>query len=137
MDWLGDNELLLFFRRSKTVMSCMENPQTFLRQLRDHDLLLEDRYQVRGWSGNAVVITFFFIHTSCLNEMPATHFCTNILKRPVLRHVKNKRQNCSSSNSHLYLVSISNSTTFLLRLRPHSKSTLYKQHKRTIFITII
>ncbi|KAL3054104.1 hypothetical protein OYC64_006437 [Pagothenia borchgrevinki] len=46
MDWLGDNELLLFFRRSKTVMSCMENPQTFLRQLRDHDLLLEDRYQM-------------------------------------------------------------------------------------------
>ncbi|XP_033998429.1 nuclear body protein SP140-like protein isoform X2 [Trematomus bernacchii] len=46
MDWLEDNELLLFFRRSKTVMSCMENPQTFLRQLRDHDLLLEDRYQM-------------------------------------------------------------------------------------------
>ncbi|KAI9526403.1 hypothetical protein NQZ68_039823 [Dissostichus eleginoides] len=45
MDWLGDNELLLFFRRNKTEMSCMENPQTFLRQLRDYDLLQEDSYQ--------------------------------------------------------------------------------------------
>ncbi|XP_033998431.1 nuclear body protein SP140-like protein [Trematomus bernacchii] len=45
MERLGDNELLRFFRRSKTEMSCMENPQTFLRQLRDYDLLLEDRYQ--------------------------------------------------------------------------------------------
>ncbi|KAF3846694.1 hypothetical protein F7725_003772 [Dissostichus mawsoni] len=45
MDWLGDNELLLFFRRNKTEMSCMENPQTFLRQLRDHDLLMEDSFQ--------------------------------------------------------------------------------------------
>ncbi|XP_010783794.1 uncharacterized protein [Notothenia coriiceps] len=42
MEWLGDNELLQFFRRSKTAMSIMENPQTFLRQLRDHDLLLDD-----------------------------------------------------------------------------------------------
>ncbi|KAL3054106.1 hypothetical protein OYC64_006439 [Pagothenia borchgrevinki] len=45
MDWLGDNELLRFFRRSKTEMSCMENPQTFLRLLRDYDLLPENRYE--------------------------------------------------------------------------------------------
>ncbi|XP_034055947.1 nuclear body protein SP140-like protein [Gymnodraco acuticeps] len=45
MDWLRDNELLQFFRRNKTEMSCMENPQTFLRQLRDHDLLLDETYE--------------------------------------------------------------------------------------------
>lgn len=45
MDWLRDNQLLQFFRRNKTEMSCMENPQTFLRQLRDHDLLLDKTYE--------------------------------------------------------------------------------------------
>ncbi|XP_034395971.1 nuclear body protein SP140-like protein [Cyclopterus lumpus] len=45
MDWLKNEELLRFFHRCKTEMSCMENPHTFLRQLRDHDLVPEDRYK--------------------------------------------------------------------------------------------
>nr|XP_040047560.1 nuclear body protein SP140-like protein isoform X4 [Gasterosteus aculeatus aculeatus] len=45
MDWLENHELLRFFRRHKTEMSCMEKPHTFLRQLRDHDLVPEDRYK--------------------------------------------------------------------------------------------
>ncbi|KAL6103258.1 sp140 [Pungitius sinensis] len=45
MDWLENHELLRFFRRHKTEMSCMENPHTFLCQLRDHDLIPEDRYK--------------------------------------------------------------------------------------------
>uniref|UniRef100_G3P0D4 Uncharacterized protein n=1 Tax=Gasterosteus aculeatus TaxID=69293 RepID=G3P0D4_GASAC len=45
MDWLENHELLRFFRRHKTEMSCMEKPRTFLCQLRDHDLVPEDRYK--------------------------------------------------------------------------------------------
>ncbi|XP_029294355.1 nuclear body protein SP140-like protein [Cottoperca gobio] len=45
MDWLENKELLQFFRRHKTEMSCMENPCTFLNQLRDHDMVLEDQYK--------------------------------------------------------------------------------------------
>ncbi|XP_056262849.1 nuclear body protein SP140-like protein isoform X3 [Pseudoliparis swirei] len=45
MDWLNDEELLRFFRRCKTEMSCMEKPHTFLCQLRDYELVPEDRYK--------------------------------------------------------------------------------------------
>ncbi|XP_068575028.1 nuclear body protein SP140-like protein isoform X1 [Cebidichthys violaceus] len=45
MDWLENEELLRFFHRKKTEMSCMENPHTFLSQLRDHDLVPEERYK--------------------------------------------------------------------------------------------
>ncbi|XP_075941294.1 autoimmune regulator-like isoform X1 [Anarhichas minor] len=45
MDWLKNEELLRFFHCKKTEMSCMENPHTFLSQLRDHDLVPEDRYK--------------------------------------------------------------------------------------------
>ncbi|CAB1415644.1 unnamed protein product [Pleuronectes platessa] len=45
LDFLKPEELLRFFHCNKTVMSCMENPHTFLRQLRDHDLIPEDTYK--------------------------------------------------------------------------------------------
>ncbi|XP_037647792.1 nuclear body protein SP140-like isoform X3 [Sebastes umbrosus] len=45
MDWLEKDELLRFFHRHKTEMSLMENPHTFLNQLRDHDLVPEDHYK--------------------------------------------------------------------------------------------
>ncbi|XP_074511428.1 nuclear body protein SP140-like protein isoform X3 [Sebastes fasciatus] len=45
MYWLEEDELLRFFRRHKTEMSLMENPHTFLNQLRDHDLVPEDHYK--------------------------------------------------------------------------------------------
>ncbi|MED6286701.1 hypothetical protein CHARACLAT_008757 [Characodon lateralis] len=45
LDFLEPAELLSFFHCRKTEMSCMENPQTFLCQLRDHNLIPEDRYQ--------------------------------------------------------------------------------------------
>ncbi|XP_054463226.1 nuclear body protein SP140 isoform X2 [Anoplopoma fimbria] len=45
MDWLGNEELLRFFHRHKTEMSCIENPHTFLSQLRDHDLVPDDQYK--------------------------------------------------------------------------------------------
>ncbi|XP_060945637.1 nuclear body protein SP140-like protein isoform X2 [Limanda limanda] len=44
LDFLKREELLRFFHCNKKVMSCMENPGTFLCQLRDHDLIPEDRY---------------------------------------------------------------------------------------------
>ncbi|XP_026212405.1 nuclear autoantigen Sp-100-like [Anabas testudineus] len=45
LDFLETKDLLRFFRRNKNEMSCMEKPQIFLRQLRDHDLISEDRYK--------------------------------------------------------------------------------------------
>ncbi|XP_043956680.1 nuclear body protein SP140-like [Gambusia affinis] len=45
LDFLDHNELLSFFHCRKTEMSCMENPQTFLNQLRDHNLIPEDKYK--------------------------------------------------------------------------------------------
>ncbi|XP_033182003.1 LOW QUALITY PROTEIN: uncharacterized protein LOC113159755 [Anabas testudineus] len=46
LDFLESEELLRFFRRNKTEMSCMEKPQIFLDQLRDHDLIPEHRYKL-------------------------------------------------------------------------------------------
>ncbi|XP_055736524.1 nuclear body protein SP140-like protein [Salvelinus fontinalis] len=45
MDQLADEELLRFFRCSRTEMSCMEQPHTFLNQLRDHHLIPEEMYK--------------------------------------------------------------------------------------------
>ncbi|XP_061701806.1 uncharacterized protein LOC133514272 isoform X2 [Syngnathoides biaculeatus] len=45
MDLPGDEILLRLFHCSKTEMSCMENPQTFIRQLRDYDLIPEIFYK--------------------------------------------------------------------------------------------
>uniref|UniRef100_UPI003AAA474F uncharacterized protein sp100.1 isoform X2 n=1 Tax=Centroberyx gerrardi TaxID=166262 RepID=UPI003AAA474F len=45
LDFLEPEQLLQFFHRKKTEMSCMEKPQTFLNQLRDHNLIPEDRYK--------------------------------------------------------------------------------------------
>uniref|UniRef100_UPI0037E7AF72 nuclear body protein SP140-like protein n=1 Tax=Semicossyphus pulcher TaxID=241346 RepID=UPI0037E7AF72 len=45
LDFLEPDELLRFFRCHKTEMSCVENPHTFINQLRDHNLVPEDRYK--------------------------------------------------------------------------------------------
>ncbi|XP_061080881.1 nuclear body protein SP140-like protein isoform X1 [Conger conger] len=45
LNFLTDDELLRFFHCKKTEMSCIEQPHTFLNQLRDNDLIPEDRYQ--------------------------------------------------------------------------------------------
>lgn len=45
LDFLESDELLRFFHCHKTEMSCMENPHTFLSQLRDYNLIPEDRYK--------------------------------------------------------------------------------------------
>lgn len=58
MDFLEPEELLRFFHCHKTEMSCMENPHTFLSQLRDHNLIPESRYKVRRWSGNVAHFAF-------------------------------------------------------------------------------
>lgn len=47
LDFLTEDELMQFLHCKKTEMSCMEDPQTFLTQLRDHDLVPEDVYKVR------------------------------------------------------------------------------------------
>uniref|UniRef100_A0A671WMF7 SP110 nuclear antigen, tandem duplicate 3 n=1 Tax=Sparus aurata TaxID=8175 RepID=A0A671WMF7_SPAAU len=45
LDFLEPEELLSFLHVQKTELSCMENPHTFITQLRDHDLIPEDRYK--------------------------------------------------------------------------------------------
>ncbi|XP_071330318.1 nuclear body protein SP140-like protein isoform X2 [Trachinotus anak] len=45
LDFLDCDELLRFFHCNKTELSIMENPQTFLSQLRDYDLIPEERYK--------------------------------------------------------------------------------------------
>ncbi|KAM7386540.1 hypothetical protein PAMA_009241 [Pampus argenteus] len=45
IDFLEPEELLQVFHCKKTEMSCMNNPHTFLSQLRDHNLISDDRYK--------------------------------------------------------------------------------------------
>ncbi|XP_058260973.1 autoimmune regulator-like isoform X1 [Hemibagrus wyckioides] len=45
LDFITHEELVVFFRRKKTEISCMEEPHIFLMQLRDHDLVPEDLYK--------------------------------------------------------------------------------------------
>ncbi|XP_053494673.1 nuclear body protein SP140 [Ictalurus furcatus] len=45
VEFLTLEELTRFFHRKKTEISCMEEPHTFLNQLRDHDLVPEDLYK--------------------------------------------------------------------------------------------
>lgn len=48
VEFLTLEELTRFFHRKKTEISCMEEPHTFLNQLRDHDLVPEDLYKARA-----------------------------------------------------------------------------------------
>ncbi|KAL2078767.1 hypothetical protein ACEWY4_026452 [Coilia grayii] len=45
LDFLTEDELLRFFHRKKTEMSCIDQPHTFLTQLRDYDLVSEKLYE--------------------------------------------------------------------------------------------
>ncbi|XP_058260967.1 nuclear body protein SP140-like protein isoform X4 [Hemibagrus wyckioides] len=45
LDHLPDEQLVWFFRSNKTQMSCLEEPQILLSQLRDHYLVPEDLYK--------------------------------------------------------------------------------------------
>ncbi|KAF4080689.1 hypothetical protein AMELA_G00174180 [Ameiurus melas] len=45
LDFLTQEELTKFFHCKKTEISCMEEPHTFLNQLRDYNLVPEDLYQ--------------------------------------------------------------------------------------------
>ncbi|KAF5889076.1 nuclear body protein, partial [Clarias magur] len=44
LDFMTEEDMVHFFRRKKTQISCIKEPQTFLDQLRDHDLVDEDLY---------------------------------------------------------------------------------------------
>ncbi|XP_026882521.1 uncharacterized protein LOC113587835 [Electrophorus electricus] len=45
LNFIPNEELIQFFHCKKTEMSCMEQPNTFLNQLRDHDLVPEKLYK--------------------------------------------------------------------------------------------
>lgn len=46
VDFFEQEELLQFLRVNKTAISLLENPQTLLNQLRDHNMIPEDQYKV-------------------------------------------------------------------------------------------
>nr|XP_043907248.1 nuclear body protein SP140-like protein isoform X2 [Solea senegalensis] len=46
LDFLEPEQLLRFLHCHKTELSCMEKPETFLNQLRDHNLIPEDSHKV-------------------------------------------------------------------------------------------
>lgn len=48
IDSMENADLLQFFHRHKTDLACMEKPRIFLTQLRDHNLVSEDMYQVKN-----------------------------------------------------------------------------------------
>lgn len=48
LDFLTKEELGRFFHCKKTEMSCMESPNIFLHQLRDHNLVPEKLYKARN-----------------------------------------------------------------------------------------
>ncbi|RVE69251.1 hypothetical protein OJAV_G00075970 [Oryzias javanicus] len=45
LNFLAPAKLLRFLHSRKTELSCMENPQIFLSQLRDNDLIPDDKYK--------------------------------------------------------------------------------------------
>lgn len=45
LDFLTNEELLFFFHRKKTEISCIEQPHRLLTQLRDHDLVPEKLFE--------------------------------------------------------------------------------------------
>ncbi|KAI5087462.1 nuclear body protein SP140-like protein [Silurus meridionalis] len=45
LDFITNEELMKFFHCKKTEISCTEEPHTFLKQLRDHNLVPEKLYQ--------------------------------------------------------------------------------------------
>uniref|UniRef100_A0A8C1B2Z3 Nuclear body protein SP140-like protein n=1 Tax=Cyprinus carpio carpio TaxID=630221 RepID=A0A8C1B2Z3_CYPCA len=45
LDFLTNEELLFFFHRKKTEISCIEQPHRLLTQLRDHDLVSEKLFE--------------------------------------------------------------------------------------------
>ncbi|XP_056122636.1 nuclear body protein SP140-like protein [Rhinichthys klamathensis goyatoka] len=49
LDFITNEELLLFLHRKKTEISCIEQPHALFTQLRDHDLMTEELFQkVKG-----------------------------------------------------------------------------------------
>lgn len=47
LDVIPPEELIIFFSSNKTQISCIDDPITFLNQLRDYDLVPEELYRVR------------------------------------------------------------------------------------------
>jgi len=45
LDFLTNEELLLFLHRKKTEISCIDQPHAFFTQLRDHDLMTEELFK--------------------------------------------------------------------------------------------
>ncbi|XP_056300113.1 nuclear body protein SP140-like protein isoform X2 [Pseudoliparis swirei] len=90
MDWLDDEELLRFFRRCKTEMSCMEKPHTFLCQLRDYELVPEDRYKkvIRMKSKDNIRKGLYEILDWLQRERPQSvrEFWSCVFKDTILNH---------------------------------------------------
>lgn len=73
---------LRFFRSHKADISCMDDPLTFLRKLRDNELIPEDRYQVSHCSSSGFYWnkacwrlheTKIFVYTVTKGSLNLTH----------------------------------------------------------------
>ncbi|XP_073349917.1 uncharacterized protein [Pagrus major] len=76
MDELHDLEpdkLLSFLRVKKTELSCMENPHTFIRQLRDHNLIPGDRYEMRRMRSKDILKKAFYEALDWLERERSQH----------------------------------------------------------------
>ncbi|CAL9693730.1 unnamed protein product [Knipowitschia caucasica] len=99
LNFLSDKQLLAFLHRSKTELSCMELPQAFVSQLRDHDLISTEQHgKITRMKSNekirsAVYNVLEFIEDKlphCIHSFWKCVFKETILnKYPTLRQLHN------------------------------------------------
>ncbi|XP_048846166.1 nuclear body protein SP140-like protein isoform X8 [Brienomyrus brachyistius] len=109
LDFKTNDELTQFFRCNKTVISGIEHPDTLFRQLRDHNLIPEDKYKklmkmrcmqrkVKG-----VYEVLEWLETTCPENI--SHFWKCVFKDhilqqyPILRLLRDKLLSESSTSS--------------------------------------
>ncbi|XP_045930106.1 nuclear body protein SP140 isoform X3 [Micropterus dolomieu] len=90
LDFLESDELLRFFRRHKTEMSCMEDPHIFLCQLKDHDLIADDAYKkVSRMRSKKNITKGLYDILDLLERNRSSHikvFWSCVFKEPILNH---------------------------------------------------
>ncbi|XP_023672318.1 uncharacterized protein [Paramormyrops kingsleyae] len=109
LDFKTNEELTGFFRCKKTELSCMEQPQTFLRQLRDHGLIPEDKYKkviktkIKQRRVDGVYEVLDWLETTRPENISAFWRCVfedHILQQyPILRDMRERLLGKSSTSS--------------------------------------
>ncbi|KAK7939833.1 hypothetical protein WMY93_003159 [Mugilogobius chulae] len=110
-DWINDidgDELLNFLSRHKNPLSCMKNPQTFVRQLRDKLLISSDIYKTLKGSQDPETDLYDALDWITDNKKKYIHhfwkcvFEKHIMdKYPLLKKLQEKMFNRLKGNSQL------------------------------------